>query len=175
VLPPAPGRDAEVMLDSALGFASSIPWGWTAFGLGFAALAVAAAWTGAYSAAIAFGAGAVICLGAGGLIAQRDAARKAQAAAEADAKESDVARAACLGKLDGWIAVAAEQNQAVENLRRESARRLALAAEARRTGEAAAEARGRAAGALAALSAAPAKDGDESCDAADRAVLEGLR
>lgn len=163
------------MLDSALGFASSIPWGWTAFGLGFAALAVAAAWTGAYSAAIAFGAGALICLGAGGLIAQRDAARKAQAAAEADAKEADVARESCLGKLDGWIAVAAEQNQAVENLRREADRRLAAAAEARRKAEAEAEARGRAAGALAALSAAPARDGDESCDAADRIVLEGLR
>lgn len=163
------------MLDSAWSLATSIAWGWTAAGLGLAALAALAFYTGRVQAGIAFAVGAVCVLGTAALITQRDAARAEAAAARKDAGEADAARAACLTKLDGWIAVAAEQNQAVENLRKEAARRLAVAAEAARKREAEAEARGRASGVLAALSAAPARDGDESCDAADRAVLEGLR
>lgn len=163
------------MLDSAWSLATSIAWGWTAAGLGLAALAALAFYTGRVQAGIAFAVGAVCVLGTAALITQRDAARAEAAAARKDAGEADAARAACLTKLDGWIAVAAEQNQAVENLRKEAARRLAVAAEAARKREAEAEARGRASGLLAALSAAPARDGDESCDAADRAVLEGLR
>ena len=163
------------MLDSAWSLATSIAWGWTAAGLGLAALAALAFYTGRVQAGVAFAVGAVCVLGTAALITQRDAARAEAAAARKDAGEADAARSACLTKLDGWIAVAAEQNQAVENLRKETARRLAVAAEAARKREAEAEARGRASGLLAALSAAPARDGDESCDAADRAVLEGLR
>lgn len=163
------------MLDSAWSLATSIAWGWTAAGLGLAALAALAFYTGRLQAGIAFAVGAVCVLGTAALITQRDAARAEAAAARKDAGEADAARAACLTKLDGWIEVAAEQNQAVENLRKEAARRLAVAAEAARKREAEAEARGRASGLLATLSAAPARDGDESCDAADRAVLEGLR
>lgn len=163
------------MLDAAWSLATSIAWGWTAAGLGLAALAAFAFYTGRIQAGIAFAVGAICVLGTAALITQRDAARAEAVAARKDAGEADAARAACLTKLDGWIEVAAEQNQAVENLRKEGARRLAVAAEAARKREAEAEARGHASGVLAALSAAPARDGDESCDAADRAVLEGLR
>lgn len=163
------------MIDTAWSLATSIAWGWTAAGLGLAALAAVAFYTGRIQAGIAFAAGAVCVLGTAALITQRDAARAEAEAARKDAGAADVARDACLTKLDGWIAVAAEQNQAVENLRRESARRLAVAAKAAAEREAEAEARGRSAGALAALSARPAADGDESCNAADRVIVEGLR
>lgn len=99
---------------------------------------------------------------------------KARLAAEKETAVADGARELCLKNLEGWQEVAAEQNQAVENLRKESARRLALAAKAAKEREAEAEARGRSAGALAALSARPAADGDESCDAADREIVRRL-
>jgi len=113
-----------------------------------------------------------IALVAAGVALKVQSARVATA--KADAVNADSARQLCLGKLDGWIAVAAEQNQAVEKLRADSARRLGLAAQAAKAREAEAEARGREAGALAALSASPAADGDESCDAADREIVRRL-
>jgi len=162
------------MIDAAWGLVSSIAWGWTAAGLGLAGLAALAFYTGRIQAGVAFAVGAVCVLGTAALLTQRDAAREDAKAARKEAAASDLARDVCLTNLDGWMAKVSEQNQAVENLRKESARRLAVAAKAAAKREAEAEARGRSAGALAALSARPAADGDESCDAADREIVRRL-
>jgi hypothetical protein len=162
------------MLETAQAWAGSIAWGWYGAAAAAGILAAIAFYMGRIQAGVAFVVAAACFMWVGTLVSQRDAARAEAELAKKDAAEADTARASCLTKLDGWVQVAAEQNAAVENLRRESARKLALAAKAAAERASEAEARGRSAGALAALSARPAADGDESCDAADREVVRRM-
>lgn len=162
------------MIETAQAYLGSISWGWYGAAAAAGVLAALAFYTGRIQAGVFFVIAAASFVWVGTLVTERDAARAEAKAAKADAEESDLARKTCLTKMDGWIQVAAEQNAAVETLRKESARRLALAAKAASERAVEAEARGREAGALAALSARPADDGDESCDAADREVVRRL-